>query len=151
MRTLVAILAMSSCAAFAQTHSPAQPASTPTLQASLYRSAAFTATPPAPAAAVAHNSTGVIAPRLLHAAPFAEVDGDVFKNATRARSVVLDFTIDATGKPCAMKVLQSNDPFVNVNVMRAIGDSQYQPATLDGVAVPMHVKMTYNINPNRQD
>ena len=36
MRTLVAILAMSSSAIFAQTHSPAQPASTPTLQASLH-------------------------------------------------------------------------------------------------------------------
>ena len=135
MRTLVAILAMTSCAAFAQTHSPAQPASTPTLVASLSRPmVSSTTTPPAPAVAVAHNSTG-----------------DTLRTLPRVRSVVLDLTIDETGKPCAIKVVESTDPYANPAVVKSVSQYQYQPATLDGVAVPVHVKMHYNINPNRED
>jgi TonB family protein len=55
--------------------------------------------------------------------------------------VVVDALIDATGKVTTMKVL--NGPAVLHNsAMEALRQWRYQPATLDGTAVPMHLTVT---------
>jgi TonB family protein len=145
---------MSSCAAFAQTQSPAQPASTPTLLASLHRpvvSSTSSSPAPAPADAAVSTSTGVTPPELLGTADYLEDTSEVPQIRRQLRTVVLDLTVDEKGKVAHVKVLASNDPMANPGVIRAVSQFRYQPAQLDGVAVPFHLKLTYNINPVVED
>ena len=123
MRTIVAILAMSPALFAAQAQSPAQPGSTPTLQASLTRPAVANARQPVvPAARI---SADVVLPKLLYMAPYVETISP--GTATRPlRTVIVDFTVDAQGRPESVKVLESNAPLANRSVVDSVSHFRYE-------------------------
>ncbi len=146
MRTIVAILALSPALLQAQTHTPAQPVSTPTLRASLETPAiAAASAPAAPAVAV---TTGVIAPRLVQGASFTPNLHGLYGGTPGVHTVVLDVALDVTGKPSSVRIMDSDVPRANFAVMNAVSQFRYQPATLDGAAIPIHLRLTYKINPS---
>ena len=146
-RTMMAILAITPMMMHAQVKSPAQPGSTPTLESSNVQPAAFAglktsdhgATP-----TVVRISSGITTPVLVHT---VDVDRDhVLQNtAAEDRIVRVRMTIDASGKPTDLKVVQSTDKFTDQAILMAASQYRYKPATLNGTAVPMEMTVNFRI------
>ena len=146
-RTMLAILALSPVLLHAQAKSPAQPGSTPVLQASNTQPAAFAAVKPVDNAAPTpvRISTGVTPPQLIHAVevnPNHVVHGLIGQD----RTVTVNLTVDENGKPTNAKVIQSTDLYTDGGILSAVDQYRYKPATLDGVAVPMAVTLNFIIH-----
>jgi TonB family protein len=144
MRTIVAILALSPAMLFAQAKVPAQPSSTPVLQSALvnvnplYASAAAAATP-------VRVSTGVTPPKLIHSVALDQSGLILPQLFNTDRTVVIDMTVDETGKPTDLKVAKSADLVTNTEVLAAVAQFRYQPATVSGTPVAIPVKLEYTI------
>ena len=146
-RTIVAILALSPLMMHGQVKSQAQPGSTPTLESSNVQPAAFAGIKSADHSAtptVVRVSTGVTAPVLVHSVAVDSnhiLGGDDAEN----RVVRVAMTIDATGKPTDLKVIQSTDKFTDQAILTAASQYRYKPATLNGTAVPMEMTVNFRI------
>jgi len=146
-RTIVAILAISPLMMHGQVKSSAQPGSTPTLESSNVQPAAFAGIKSADHSAtptVVRVSSGVTAPVLVHS---VTVDrGHILgADASEDRVVRVAMTIDATGKPTDLKVIQSTDKFTDQAILAAASQYRFKPATLNGSAVPIEMTVNFNI------
>ena len=147
MRTLVAILALSPALLHAQAKLPAQPVSTPVLHAGLV-------SPPSPSAAGSPTvsnvrvTTGVIPARLIHSVDLAERSeiGRLFSFGDR--TVTLNLIVDATGTPSSMQIVKAADPFTDRQVLEAVAQFRYQPATVSGMPVASPVNLQIVIKKN---
>ncbi len=141
MRTIVAILALSPAMLYAQANVPAQPSSTPVLLSSLASPAASGSNPDGDARATSTTvrvTSGVVPPTLI-GNPSVELSPAV--PATK-QTVVIDLTVDATGKPTNLKIAESSsDRFLDADALNAVSAMRFKPATLDGqpTAVPMRL------------
>jgi TonB family protein len=145
-RTMLAILAISPLMIHGQVKSSAQPGSTPTLESSNVQPAALAGIKTADHNAVStvvRVSSGITAPVLLHS---VNVNRDhLLLNTSEDRVVRVSMTVDATGKPTHLKVLQSTDKFTDQAIVDAASHYRYKPATLDGTAVPMEMTVSFKI------
>ena len=144
-KVIVAALALTPMLLHAQANSPAQtqpaPSST-TLHSKLIQPTEFNGSE---AAALTTSpvrvSTGVGAPKLIHT---VAIESDSDWNPTGFafdRETVVEMTVDATGKPSNLKLLQSLGPVMDHNVLTAVGQYRFTPGTLDGAptAVPVNL------------
>ena len=145
-RTMLAILALSPLMIHAQVKSSAQPQSTPILESSNNQPAAFTGVKADHAAAPTpyRVSTGVTPPTLVYS---ADVNPSHILKGTpgQDRTVSVNMTVDASGKPTNVKVVQSTDKYTDGGIVAAVSQYRYKPATLDGTAVPMDVTVDFTI------
>ena len=146
-RTMLAILAISPLMMHGQVKSSAQPGSTPTLESSNVQPAAFAGIKSADHSAtptVVRVSSGVKAPVLVHS---VEVDrGHILADdASEDRVVRVAMTIDASGKPTDLKVIQSSDKFTDEAILNAASQYRFKPATLNGSAVPIEMTVNFKI------
>jgi len=146
-RTMMAILAISPLMMHAQVKSSAQPGSTPTLESSNVQPAAFAGIKTSDHSAiptVVRISSGITAPVLVHT---VDVDREhVLQNASLEDRVVrVGMTIDASGTPTDLKVLQSTDKFTDQAILEAAKQYRYKPATLNGSAVPIEMTVNFTI------
>jgi TonB family protein len=146
-RTMLAILAISPLMLHAQVKSSAQPGSTPTLESSNIQPAALAAiksSEHAAAPTAIRVSTGVTAPVLVHT---VDVDRDhILEGASSAdRLVRVAMTVDASGKPTSLKVVESTDLFTDQAILAAASQYRFKPATLNGIAVPMEMTVNFKI------
>ena len=142
-RTIVAILALTPAMLVAQAVTPAQPSSTPILQSSLSLPAAFEAFKASdPAKTPVRISTGVSAPTLLTDPQSAFEQESASIAPLTSRTVVLDLTVDANGKPQDIKVIQSADPVTDQHAVASVSKYTYKPGTLNGqpTSVPLRLK-----------
>lgn len=149
-RTIVAILALSPVLLHAQAKSSAQPSSTPVLQSLNNHTAVLVAATnpaPAPAPAPVHLrvSTGVTAPVLIHTVALKSNAAVIKARVFGERTVIVSMTIDETGKPSGLKVLQSADAVIDQDVLNTVKEFRYQPATLDGAPVIIPLTLRYVI------
>ena len=146
-RTMLAILALSPVLAIAQSKSPAQPESTPALQATL-RPAVFAVSSSSAAAAAAaapvRVSTGVASPVLVFTAPLSQ-RAILPSGFVRNRSVDVRFTLGPDGVPTNISVVKSAGEATDNEVVAAVSHYRYKPAMLDGAPVPVDVNLTVNI------
>jgi protein TonB len=68
------------------------------------------------------------------------------KNQHVSGNVLIDALIDANGHVTTMKVI-SGPPLLQQAAMDAVRQWKYQPASLDGKAVPMHLTVTLQFRP----
>jgi TonB family protein len=146
-RTMLAILAISPLMMHAQVKSSAQPGSTPTFESSNIQPAAIAgihSSESAAAPTAIRVSTGVKAPMLVYS---ADVDRDhILEGASSGERVVrVAMTVDASGKPTNLKVVQSTDMFTDQAIVTAASQYRFKPATLDGTAVPMEMTVNFKI------
>jgi len=149
-RTIVAILALAPAALFAQSATPAQPVSTQVLQSRVVQPAVFAAVSspaagPSTASTPVRISTGVISPKLLHTVEIDHQRATLTKSPGRDALVVVNLTVDETGKPTNLAVVKSQDPFIDKGVLDAVSQYRFQPGTLDGRAIAVPVSIEYVI------
>ena len=145
-RTMLAILALSPVMMYGQVKSQAQPGSTPTLESSNVQPAAFAGLKTSDHVAsptVVRVSSGITAPVLVYS---VDVDREhIVLNGSADRVVRVGMTIDATGKPTDLKILQSTDKLTDQAILTAASQYRYKPATLNGTAVPMEMTVNFKI------
>jgi Gram-negative bacterial TonB protein C-terminal len=144
-KVIVAALALTPMLLHAQANSPAQtqpaPSST-TFHSKLVQPAELNASGAvADTTSPVRVSTGVGAPKLIHT---VAIESDSDWNPTGFafdRETVVEMTVDATGKPSNLKLLQSLGPVMDHNVLTAVGQYRFTPGTLDGAptAVPVNL------------
>jgi hypothetical protein len=146
-KVIVATLALTPMLLHAQANSPAktQSSATPTtLQSKLVQPAELNGSEAAaPTTTPVRISTGVGAPKLIHTVTI-ESDSDWIPSGfTFDRKTVVEMTVDASGKPSNLKILQSLGPVMDHNVLAAVGQYRFTPGTLDGAptAVPVNLKV----------
>ena len=86
-------------------------------------------------------STGVVAPKLLETVPVRQ---DAILSSLRGNTdakVVLSMTVDATGAPSDLKVVESAGAIMDKNVLDAVSHYRYQPGTVSGQAVAFPVRL----------
>ena len=146
-KVIVATLALTPMLLHAQANSPAPTQSSPastTLQSKLVQPKEFNASE-----AVAHSttpirvSTGVAEPKLIHTVAIESDSDRVPRGFAIDRKTVVEMTVDATGKPCDLKILKSLGPVMDHNVLSAVGQYRFTPGTLDGqpTAVPVNLEV----------
>jgi TonB family protein len=90
-------------------------------------------------------STGVVPPQLVHS---IDVPSDMdweWISAGKERTAEVSLTVDATGKPTNLKIVKSAGIDIDRNVLEAVGQYRFKPATVDNQAEPMGVDLTLNI------
>jgi TonB family protein len=146
-KVIVAALALTPMLLHAQANSPAPTQSSPastTLQSKLVQPKELNSSE-----GVAHNttpiriSTGVGAPKLIHTVAIESDSNWIPSGFAIQRETVVEMTVDASGKPSNLKILQSLGPVMDHNVLAAVGQYRFTPGTLDGaptsVPVNLHV------------
>ncbi len=146
-RTMLAILAISPMMMHGQVKSSAQPGSTPTLESRNVQPAAFADVKTADHSSLPTTvrvSSGITTPVLVHT---VDVNRDHILPGTASdeRVVRVGMTIDASGKPTDLKVLQSSDKFTDQAILSAASQYRYKPATLNGTAVPIEMTVNFKI------
>jgi TonB family protein len=143
-RIIVATLALSPMLLHAQANSPAKTqTSAANLRAELV-AATFTGSESdrssAPTAAPVRISTGVNAPKLIKTVA-VESDADFAPMNQFERTAVVAMTVDPSGKPTDLKIVQSVNPVMDRNVLAAVSQYRFTPGTLDDqpTAVPVNL------------
>ena len=144
-KVIVATLALTPMLLHAQANSPAQTPSSATapLHSKLIQPKEFnsseadhgTVTP-------LRISTGVVAPKLIRTVQI-ESDSDRPSAFRIERKTKVAMTVDATGKPFELKIVQSLGPVMDRNVLAAVSQYRFTPGTLDGTptAVPVNLEV----------
>lgn len=146
--TIAAAVLLSPLMVHAQVNSPAQPQTANAL--ALSSSFAASAQPMLSAAdseAVPDNSapvrvsTGVVAPKLIHEVPMVQTSISANLFGPRDREATVSMTVNASGKPENLKIVQSAGRGIDSSVLQMVRQCQFQPATVSGqpVAVPMEL------------
>jgi TonB family protein len=127
----------------AQANSPAQtqPSPSSTLQSKLVQPAEINGSEAAHTTAPVRVSTGVGAPKLIHTVAIESDSSWIPVGFAAERNTVVEMTVDSTGKPSNLKILQSLGPAMDHNVLAAVGQYRFKPGTLDGAptAVPVNL------------
>jgi len=140
-RIIVATLALSPMLLHAQANSPAK---TQTTAANTLRSElvapALTGSDTAGTTSSIRVSTGVNAPKLIYTVG-VESDSDFAPATSFERTAVVSMTVDPSGKPTDLKIVQSVNPVMDRNVLNAVSQYRFTPGTLDDqpTAVPVNL------------
>jgi TonB family protein len=147
-KVILATLALSPMLLYAQAQTPAQsPTSSPTpvLQSKLVKpkelSAAANTRASVPTTAARRVSTGVTPPKLIETVEIISDNAWPWVIAGRDRKVVVTMLVDESGKPSDLKIVQSAGPDMDKNVLAAVSQYRFRPATLDNAPVAMPLNL----------
>ena len=140
-KVIVATLALTPMLLHAQANSPAKTQPSSTLQSKLVSPPEINGSEAAHTIAPVRVTTGVGAPKLIHTVAIESDSNWVPTGFTFERKAVVEMTVDATGKPSNLKILQSLGPVMDHNVLAAVSQYRFTPGTLDGAptAVPVNL------------
>jgi TonB family protein len=140
-RVIVATLALSPMLLHAQANSPAKTQTTAsnTLRSELV-APTLTGSDTAGTTSSIRVSTGVNAPKLIYTVG-VESDSDFSPATSFERTAVVSMTVDPSGKPTDLKIVQSVNPVMDRNVLNAVSQYRFTPGTLDDqpTAVPVNL------------
>ena len=139
---LMATLVLAPVLVHAQAPSPAQPgAQTPVLESRLVSPSAVN---PAASAAVVPPTSVLLEPKLIKWSDIAE-DQHVSDDGARyhERAITVSMIVNEKGLPTDLKIVNSDDPLLNQEVLEAVAQYRFAPATLNSkpTAVPLSLKI----------
>jgi TonB family protein len=137
---LLATLALSPVLLHAQTAATA-----PQLQAHLNGAPLAAATAAAGTTSSPRISTGVVPPHLIHTVDIASTRSLEWTVAGPERTTEVSMTVDATGKPTDVRIVKSAGVDLDPNVLEAVSQYRFTPATVSNQAAPMEVDLTINV------
>src|ERR1700686_3051409 len=106
---------------------------------------------PAPSAAAAPTattgsplrvSTGVVPPRLVYSVGVTSAMDWQWSAAGPMRTAEVSLTVDATGHATTVKIAKSAGADIDENILTAVNQYRFQPATVDNEPSPMDVDLT---------
>jgi TonB family protein len=154
-RVIAATLALSPFMLHAQANSPTQPESpsnAPFVQSKLTQSAEVGYAPDRSNSASltdARVSTGITHPKLIHLVNVS-TDGDLTSTLPNfERIAVVDMIVDEDGKPSDLKISKSVGPTMDKNVLEAVSQFRFKPATLDNqpTSIPLVLEVVLRNTP----
>jgi TonB family protein len=90
-------------------------------------------------------STGVIAPKLLHANQLTLHMTGAESPIPAGAQVGISLTVDEKGRPQNVKVIKPLNPLWDAHVVEAISRSQFKPATVDAQPTSVDLNLTVSI------
>lgn len=143
---VMAALVMSPMMIHAQANSPAQPKASTTLESRLVSPAAISSSADRGNLSTAplRVSTGVTAPKLIHAVDVAaSSDNWAWHVAGINRTSVVSMIVDTNGTPSNLKIEQSLGSEMDKNVLAAVSQYRFQPGSLNNqpTAVPVQLEI----------
>jgi TonB family protein len=90
-------------------------------------------------------STGVVPPHLVHTVDVASTQDWEWTVAGPERTAEVSMTVDATGKPTDLKIVKSAGVDLDPNVLEAVSQYRFTPATVSHQVAPMDVDLTINV------
>lgn len=147
-KVIMATLALSPMLLHAQASTPVQAQAAPpsNLRAKLEFSADPTRT--TSIAAPVRVSTGVIAPKLIHAVDVSTQGDFAWTVVPMRRIAVVNLIVDETGKPTNMKLAQSFGAAMDKNILEAVSQYRFRPGTVSHQPVPSPVNLEIDIRSN---
>jgi TonB family protein len=148
----VATLALTPALLHAQASLPAQTSSPAVLQARANTpvlKAELGAADPKTVAAT-RVSTGIIAPTLLKSIDLASLAGLHTHVVAHDMTVVVDMTVDASGKTQNISIEKSAGDMVDQQVLTAVRQAYFQPGKLDGQPYGLPVRLQVLIKAGAQ-
>jgi TonB family protein len=103
--------------------------------------AAPTATPGSPL----RVSTGVVPPRLVYKVDITSDMDWQWSSSGPLRTAEVSLTVDAAGHPTNVKIVKSAGSDLDTNILAAVNQYRFQPATVNNQAEPMDMNLTLNI------
>lgn len=98
---------------------------------------------PAPAIRI---TTGVIPPVVLNSSNFTVTSDALAGVGLDKPSIVLSLKVDEKGYTQNVRVVRSINPRVDAQVLEAVRDFRFRPATLDQQPVPVNLQLTVVVN-----
>lgn len=90
-------------------------------------------------------STGVTAPQLADPAILTISTSDKLTSYPNPARVVLKVSLDATGSPTHVEVVQALTPQVDALVVKAVSQTRWRPAVLDNQTIPSDVNLIVEV------
>jgi TonB family protein len=90
-------------------------------------------------------STGVVPPHLVHTVDVASTQDWEWTVAGPERTAEVSMTVDATGKPTDLKIVKSAGVDLDPNLLEAVSQYRFTPATVSNQTAPMDVDLTINV------
>jgi TonB family protein len=138
-KVILAALALSPMLLHAQANSPAQPQAS-NLQSRLEQPNDFAADRSA-ATTPLRISTGVVAPKLTYSTAIASTDEWTVRRSAFDKKVVVEMLVNEKGVPSDLKVVDSIGEEMDKNVLAAVSQYRFKPATLDNKPTAAPVKL----------
>jgi TonB family protein len=116
--------------------------------ATLPLSAVAASNPPAaniPSQQAVRVSTGVTEPVLVKSVPVLISDDHASQQLTASTRFLVKLTVGEDGKVRNINVLQSGSPFYNADVIKALSQFEFKPATLDNQPVAVNMNLHLNV------
>jgi hypothetical protein len=145
-RVLVATLLLSPVLLHAQAKTPAQPHPS-VLESKVVEPSELHGSPKTADTTTVKTklrvSTGVVAPKLVHAINIPSDESSFWARTNLARRFVVGMTVDETGKPSDLKIIESPDAGENRNVLQAVSLYRFTPGTVNDqpTAVPVSLEI----------
>ena len=90
-------------------------------------------------------STGVVEPKLVHTVAIRRDTLSVLSAAGNFRTATLSMVVDEDGKPSDVKIVKSAGPDLDAEVLQAVSQYRFQPATVSGKKVAMSLNLHMEI------
>jgi TonB family protein len=90
-------------------------------------------------------STGITGPQLVHQATVHISADSALSTYPNPARMLLRLSLDNTGNPTSISVIRSISPRVDAQVVKAVRDFHWHPATLDNQNIPVDVNLIVEV------
>jgi TonB family protein len=95
-------------------------------------------------------STGVVEPKLIHTVTIHQETLGVMSLSRNFRSAAVSMVVDAEGKPTDVKIMKSAGADMDPNILEAVSQYRFEPATVSGQKVAMTLNLHLDIQMSRE-
>lgn len=92
-------------------------------------------------------STGVVAPKLIHTVAIHQDTISLVSLGRIQRTAAVSMIVDENGKPTDLKILKPAGPDLDSNILAAVSQYRFLPATVSGQKTAMQVNLHLEIQP----
>ncbi|HEX3570258.1 MAG TPA: energy transducer TonB [Acidobacteriaceae bacterium] len=100
-----------------------------------------------PVTAKLRISTGVVKPKLIHTVAIRQDTVSVVSLGRIMRSAAVSMIIDENGKPTDLKMLMTAGPDLDANILEAVSQYRFLPATVSGQKIAMPLNLYIEFQP----
>ena len=93
-------------------------------------------------------STGVVPPKLIHTVTIHQDTASLESLGRTQRAASVSMIVDEEGKPTDLKITKSAGPDLDANILEAVSQYRFLPATVSGQKIAMELNLHLDIQVN---